>query len=235
MIGQVFPQAVWTFQIMGAAVVITDTVVTTWAIILFLALLSFALTRNLSVLQPSKTQLFAERVVIAIKNTLVTSVKIPVWTLVPFIGTLWIFIGVMNLVSLIPHLHNPTRDLSTTAALATIAFFSIHYYGIRFGGLKNYLKRYIEPSVFLLPFNLFGDVSRIFAMAIRLFGNMLSWELIIAILIVLAGFLVPVPIILLSIVGDLLHAFLFGLLTYIFIIGGMQAEEITSTQENNHG
>jgi F-type H+-transporting ATPase subunit a len=234
MINQVFPEIVWRLEILGLDVAISDTVVTTWIIILFLTLLSFALTRSLSVLHPTRRQLFAERIVLAIKNSLEASAGIPAWTLVPLIGTLWIFIGAMNLVSLIPYLHNPTRDLSTTAALAAITFFSIHYYGIRFGGVRRYLKRYIEPSVFLLPFNLFSDFSRIFAMAIRLFGNMLSWELIIAILIVLAGFLVPVPIILLSIVGDLLHAYLFGLLSYIFIIGGIEAEHITA-QEEQHG
>ena len=235
MINQVFPEVVLTFEIMGMEVLLTDTVVTTWGIMMVLALLSFFITKNLSVSNPSKAQLFAERVVIAIRDTLQTSVRITPWALVPFIGTIWIFVGFMNLVSLIPYFHNPTRDLSTTAALAVITFFSIHYYGIRFGGLRNYLKRYVEPSVFLLPFNLFGDFSRIFAMAIRLFGNMLSWELIIAILIALAGLLVPVPLILLSIVGDLLHAYLFGLLTYIFIIGGIQAEHIESPQENRHG
>ncbi len=232
---QIFSEVVWKFETMGFEISITDTVLTTWEIIIFLALISFFITRKLSVSHPTKMQLFAERIVIAIKNTLENSIVIPVWALIPFIGTLWIFIGIMNLISLIPYFHNPTRDLSTTAALATITFFSIHYYGIRFSGLRMYLKRYIEPSVFLLPFNIFSDFSRIFAMAIRLFGNMLSWEMIIAILIILAGFLVPIPMILLSIVGDLLHAYLFGLLTYIFIIGGIQAEQINLSQEKKHG
>lgn len=232
---QIFSEIVWKFEAIGLDISITETVVTTWVIILLLALISFFITRNLSVSHPTKMQLFAERIVIAIKNTLENSTIISAWTLVPFIGTLWIFIGLMNLISLVPYFHNPTRDLSTTAALAAITFFSIHYYGIKFVGLRNYLKRYIEPSVFLLPFNLFSDFSRIFAMAMRLFGNMLSWEMIIAILIVLAGFLVPIPMILLSIVGDLLHAYLFGLLTYIFIIGGIQAEQTKSTQEKKYG
>ncbi|MEJ2468406.1 MAG: F0F1 ATP synthase subunit A [Campylobacterales bacterium] len=234
MTGQVFPEAVWTFRAAGLDIVITDTVVTTWVVILFLAFASFLLTRRLSVLNPTKAQLLAERIVLAVKNSVDTSDAIPPWTLVPLIGTLWIYIGVMNLVSVVPYFHNPTRDLSTTAALAAIAFASIHYYGIRFAGIRRYLKRYVSPSFLLLPFNLFSDVSRIFAMAIRLFGNMLSWELIIAILIALAGFLVPVPIMLLSIVGDLLHAYLFGLLTYIFIIGGLAAEQ-HSTEKEHHG
>ncbi len=231
----VFPETVWEIEIMDFNVVLTDTVVTTWVVMLFLAVFSYFISRKLTVSQPTKLQLFAERIIVAIKDTLENSAVIPVWSLVPFIGTLWIFIGVMNLISLIPYFHNPTRDLSTTAALSVIVFFSIHYYGIRFGGLKNYLQRYIEPSVFLLPFNIFSDFSRIFAMAIRLFGNMLSWEMIIAILIVLAGFLVPVPMMILSIVGDLLHAYLFGLLAYIFIVGGLQAEERTLSQEKKHG
>lgn len=234
MTGQVFPEAVWTFQAAGLDVVITDTVVTTWGVMFFLALCSFVITLRLSVLNPSKTQLLAERIVLAIKNSVDSTGAIPSWTLVPLIGTMWIFIGVMNLVSLVPYFHNPTRDLSTTAALAAIAFCSIHYYGIRFAGVRRYLKRYVSPSFLLLPFNLFSDFSRIFAMAIRLFGNMLSWELILAILIALAGFLVPVPIMLLSIVGDLLHAYLFGLLTYIFIVGGLAAENIT-TEKGYHG
>jgi F-type H+-transporting ATPase subunit a len=234
MIGQVFPEAVWSIDLFGAKVTIADTVVTTWGLILVLALLSYLLNRRLSLWHPTKTQLFAERVVLAIERSVAGTVAIPPRTLVPLIGTMWIFIGTMNLVSVVPYLHNPTRDLGTTAALALIAFGAIHYYGIRFAGLRRYLRHYVQPSALLLPFNLFSDVSRIFAMAIRLFGNMLSWELIIAILIALAGFLVPVPIMLLSIVGDLLHAYLFGLLTYIFIIGGIEAEQ-TTLQEHHHG
>ncbi|MDX1807992.1 MAG: F0F1 ATP synthase subunit A [Sulfurospirillaceae bacterium] len=231
MIENVFPTVKFEIKAAGLTIPVSDTVITTWIIIAILAILSFVISRRLSILNPSKTQLFSEKIVMAIKETLEGSANISGWILVPFIGTIWIYVGFMNLISLIPYFHNPTRDLSTTAALSTIAFFSIHYYGIKFNGFKRYVKKYIEPSVFLLPFNLFADISRIFAMAIRLFGNMLSWEMIVAILIALVGFLVPVPMILLSIVGDVLHAFLFGLLTYIFIIGGIRAENLNSTEE----
>lgn len=235
MIENVFPEIVSELKVASLVIPITDTVVTTWIIILILAVISYLTTRRLSISQPSKIQIFAERIVIAIEQTLENSVNISAWVLVPFIGTIWIYVGFMNLISLIPYFHNPTRDLSTTAALSVIVFFSIHYYGIKFSGFSGYFKKYIEPSIFLLPFNLFADVSRIFAMAIRLFGNMLSWEMIVAILIALVGFLVPVPMILLSIVGDVLHAFLFGLLTYIFIIAGIQLEELKSTKEKKNG
>ena len=229
MIENVFSEVLFELKIATLTIPVTDTVVTSWVIIAVLALISYLVSRKLSISEPSKMQLFAEKIVIAIKETLEISEAVPAWTLVPLIGTIWIYIGFMNLISIIPYFHNPTRDLSTTAALSVIAFFSIHYYGIKFNGFRGYLKKYIEPSVFLLPFNLFTDVSRIFAMAIRLFGNMLSWEMIIAILLALVGFLVPVPMMLLSIVGDVLHAFLFGLLTYVFIIGGIQAEKLEST------
>jgi len=229
MIENVFPEVLFELKVATLTIPVTDTVVTSWVIIAALALISYFISRRLSISNPSKIQLFGEKIVIAIKETLETSATVPAWTLVPLIGTIWIYIGFMNLISIIPYFHNPTRDLSTTAALSVIAFFSIHYYGIKFSGFRGYIKRYIEPSVLLLPFNLFADISRIFAMAIRLFGNMLSWEMIVAILIALVGFLVPVPMILLSIVGDVLHAFLFGLLTYVFIIGGIQAEKLEST------
>jgi F-type H+-transporting ATPase subunit a len=230
-IENVFPEVAFELKIATLTIPITDTVITTWIIIAVLAVISYLITRKLSISNPSKRQLFAEKIVLAIEQTLKTSSNISSWTLVPLIGTIWIYVGFMNLISIIPYFHNPTRDLSTTAALSVIAFFSIHYYGIKFSGFRGYIKKYIEPSIFLLPFNLFADISRIFAMAIRLFGNMLSWEMIIAILIVLVGFLVPVPMILLSIVGDVLHAYLFGLLTYIFIIGGIQSEKLELKKE----
>lgn len=235
MIENIFPTVGFEIKTGLLTIPVTDTVITTWIIIAVLALFSFVTSRRLSISNPSNLQLFSEKIVMAIKETLEGSLNISAWTLVPFIGTLWIYVGLMNLISLIPYFHNPTRDLSTTVALSVIVFFSIHYYGIRFSGFKVYIKKYIEPSIFLLPLNLFTDISRIFAMAIRLFGNMLSWEMIVAILIALVGFLVPVPMILLSIVGDVLHAFLFGLLAYIFIIGGIQAKKLESTKEEING
>lgn len=235
MIENIFPTVGFEIKTALFTIPVTDSVITTWVIIALLAAFSFVVSQRLSISNPSKMQLFSEKIVMAIKETMEGSLSIFAWTLVPFIGTIWIYVGLMNLISLIPYFHNPTRDLSTTAALSVIVFFSIHYYGIRFSGFKAYIKRFIEPSVFLLPFNLFADISRIFAMAIRLFGNMLSWEMIVAILIALVGFLVPVPMILLSIVGDILHAFLFGLLAYIFIISGIQAEKIESIKEKKNG
>jgi len=218
------PQTVFEIKVFDIVIPVTDVVVTSWGVIAFLTLFLIVFNRKLSILKPSKTQIFLESVVVAIYNAIESVFKKDPWALVPFIGTIWIYVGFLNLVDLIPYLHNPTRDLSVTSALALVVFFSIHYYGIRYSGLKNYLKKYIKPVFILLPLNIFGDISRIFAMAIRLFGNMLSWELIVAILVLLAGFIVPVPMILLSIVGDVIQAYLFGMLSFIFIMGGIEVE-----------
>ncbi len=204
---------------------ITEALITSWAVIVVISILSMILTRRLSLWQPGKMQIILESIVEAIAETIEKTLNANPWPFVPLIGGLWIYIGFMNLVNLLPGLHNPTRDLATTTALAFVSFMSVHYYGIKYHGLIRYLKHYLEPVFILAPFNLFGELSRSAAMAVRLFGNMLSWEMMVAILLVLAGFLVPVPIIILSIVGDLIQAYLFGALTLVFIAGSIQTIE----------
>ncbi|RMG68494.1 MAG: F0F1 ATP synthase subunit A [Nitrospirae bacterium] len=215
---------------------ITEVILTSWAVIAVLCLFSVLITRRLSLWQPGKLQVVVESIVEAIAETIEKTLNANPWPFVPLVGGLWIYIGFMNLVNLLPGLHNPTRDLATTTALAFVSFMSVHYYGIKHHGLSGYLKHYLEPVFILAPFNLFGELSRSAAMAVRLFGNMLSWEMIVAILLVLAGFLVPVPIIILSLVGDLIQAYLFGALTLVFIAGSIQTIEhkgfvITETEQ----
>ena len=128
MIENIFPEIVFELKLGVINILVTDTVVTSWVIIAVLTLISYFISKGLSISNPSKIQLFAEKIVVAIEDTLKSSTNISAWTLVPFIGTIWIYVGFMNLISIIPYFHNPTRDLSTTAALSVIAFFSIHYY-----------------------------------------------------------------------------------------------------------
>ncbi len=216
---------------------VTEVVITSWGVIVFIAVISLVLTRGLRLWSPRKHQVVLEAVVEAVSNTIRTTVNADPWPFVPLIGGMWIYIGLLNLVNIIPGLHNPTRDLSTTSAFAAISFMAVHYYGIKHNGLRNYLKHYIEPVFILAPFNIFAELSRSLAMAIRLFGNMLSWEMIVAILLLLAGLLVPVPLILLSIVGDLIQAYLFGALTLVFIAGSIQTIEKSGfvvTDKNNN-
>jgi len=228
----IFSKVIFSF----GPVQITEALITSWAVIAVISILSMMFTRRLSLWRPGKMQIVIESIVEAIAETIEKTINAPPWPFVPLIGGLWIYIGFMNLVNLLPGLHNPTRDLATTTALAFVSFMSVHYYGIKHNGLLRYMKHYFEPVFILAPFNLFGELSRSAAMAVRLFGNMLSWEMMVAILLVLAGFLVPVPIIILSLVGDLIQAYLFGALTLVFIAGSIQTIEqkgfvITETEQ----
>ncbi|HJK94728.1 MAG TPA: F0F1 ATP synthase subunit A [Polyangiaceae bacterium LLY-WYZ-15_(1-7)] len=135
--------------------------------------------------------------------------------LVPLVLTLWAFILSANLVGLLPLVSSPTRDLSITTALALISFFAGHVFAFRQQGWR-YLKHYLKPNPLMLPFNIIGELSRTLALALRLFGNILSGELIAAILLYVAGLLLPVPLMLLSVLTAVVQAYIFGVLTLVF-------------------
>ncbi|MCA9629945.1 MAG: F0F1 ATP synthase subunit A [Myxococcales bacterium] len=159
-----------------------------------------------------------------LERSIVETTNTDVRALVPLVLTLWLFIGAANLVGLLPGLASPTRDLSLAAALAVISFGAGHVYALRQRGL-GYLKRYIEPSPFLLPFNVIGEVSRTLALALRLFGNMLSGALVSAIFLYLAGLLIPVPLMLLSALTAVVQAYIFGVLTLVFAASSLESAE----------
>lgn len=143
----------------------------------------------------------------------------------PFVATLWLYLLCANLVGLIPGLSSPTRDLSITSALAITVFVAVHVYGIRAAGLKNYLRHYLKPSPILLPFHLISELTRTLALAIRLFGNMMSLEMAALLVLIVAGFLVPVPLLVLHVVEALVQAYIFGMLALIYISTALDAQE----------
>ncbi|MCA9608977.1 MAG: F0F1 ATP synthase subunit A [Myxococcales bacterium] len=160
----------------------------------------------------------------ALERSIVETVAVDVRPLVPLVLTLWCFLVVCNLAGLIPGVSTPTRDLSITVALAGISFFAGHANALRVQGLR-YLRRYVEPSPLLLPFNLVGEASRTLALALRLFGNMLSGHLVVAIVVYLAGFLLPVPLMLLSVLTSVVQAYIFGVLTLVFAASSLSVVE----------
>jgi F-type H+-transporting ATPase subunit a len=141
----------------------------------------------------------------------------------PFIATLWIFLVVANLVGLVPGLHSPTADLSVTAALAVLVFSSVHWFAIRSLGLKAHLRHYLAPSPILLPFHLISEITRTLALAIRLFGNIMSLEMAALLVLLVAGFLVPIPLLMLHIIEALVQAYIFGTLALLYIGSGLEA------------
>jgi len=146
--------------------------------------------------------------------------------IMPFIGTLWLYLVIANLSGLLPGAHSPTRDLSATAALAFLVFLSTHWYGIRIQGMKNYLHHYLVPSPILLPFHLISEITRTVALAVRLFGNIMSLEMAAMLILLVAGFLAPVPILMLHIIEALVQAYIFGMLALIYVAGGIQSQQL---------
>jgi len=206
-------------------VAITGTVVTTWVIMALLWLLAWLVTRRLSI-EPGPIQTAVEGIVSAIEDAVSAVEPRYAEQIMPLIGSLWVFLVVANLSGLIPGVHAPTRDLSATAALAIIVFFSAHWFGIRIQGLKSHLRHYLAPSAILLPFHLISEITRTIALAVRLFGNMMSLEMAALLILLVAGFLAPVPIQMLHIVEALVQAYIFGMLALIYVVGGIQSQQI---------
>lgn len=201
---------------------ISDTVVTTWGIMLCFALAAWLLRQHLRD-DPSRLQSAAEGVVATIEAAVGEVLPAQaVRTVLPFVATLWLFVLVANLAGLIPGLHAPTRDLSATAALAVLVFVSTHWFGIRAKGLRVYLRHYAEPSVILLPFHIISEFTRALALAIRLFGNIMSLELAALLVLLIAGFLVPVPLLMLHVIEAVVQAYIFGMLALIYIAGAIE-------------
>lgn len=204
---------------------ITDTVITTWGIMALLGLSSWLLGRRLQS-TPGNVQTLAEGIVTAAEAAVKQLLPNYYQPVTPFILALWIFLVLANLLGLVPGLDSPTRDLSLTAGLALLVFLSVHWFGIRSQGLKQYIKHYLTPSPILLPFHVISEISRTVALAVRLFGNMISLELVAVLLLLLAGFLVPVPILMLHIVEALVQAYIFGMLALVYIAGAIQSQQL---------
>lgn len=205
-------------------IAVTETVITTWSIMLALFLAAWLSTRRLA-LEPGPWQAALEGVVAAIEDAVATVLPEHGARVLPFVATLWLFITAANLAGVIPGLRGPTDDLSLTAALAILVFLSVHWYGIRIHGLRNYLRHYLEPNPILLPFHIISEISRTVALAVRLFGNIFSLELAALLVLLVAGFLAPVPVLMLHVVEALVQAYIFGMLALIYIAGGIQSLE----------
>ena len=205
---------------------ITRTVITTFVLVVLIAAGARVATRRLTVEHPGPLQSALEGMVQAIDAAIAAVLPAHARLLLPFVGTLWIFVAAANLIGLIPGAHAPTGDLSTTAALALVVFCSVHWYGIRAAGLTSYLRHYLAPSPLLLPFHLLGELSRTLALAVRLFGNIMSLEMAALLILLVAGLLVPVPVLMLHVVEALVQAYIFGMLALIYIAGGLQAQAV---------
>jgi F-type H+-transporting ATPase subunit a len=217
-------------QIVGhlGPVPITRAVVTTWALLAALALVCIIATRRLSS-RPGRWQTLLEVVIVWIEGQIRDVIRREPGRFLPLLGTLLVFLLVANLSSLIPGVTPPTARIETAAALVLIVFVAIRWYGIREIGLWRHLKSYAQPHPIALPLNIIGEITRTFALMIRLFGNVMSGHFLVVVIVALAGFLVPIPLMVLGAIIGVLQAYIFFILAAVFIGAGLGAVEQTSS------
>lgn len=202
------------------------TIVYTWLVMALLFLVSWLVTRRLTTDEhlPRWQNILESTVLGMIGQIREVSEKNPE-RLLTFLGSLFLFIALSNLLSVVPGFHPPTGSLSTTTALALCVFVAVPVYGISQTGPKNYLSNYVRPTPLMLPFNLMGEVSRTLALAVRLFGNVMSGTMVAAILLAIAPILFPVLMQLLGLLTGLVQAYIFAMLAAVYIAAGLEVHE----------
>lgn len=213
-------------------VLLNQTLVVTWLLSFLLISLAVVYTRKLN-LRPGLVQSAIEGIVETILEAIRAVVPEKADMIFPFLATLWIFLVAANLAGIVPGLKSPTADLSTTSALATMVFLSVHWFGIRSEGVRSYLKHYLSPTPLMLPFHIVSEITRTIALAVRLFGNMMSLQMAALMLLCVAGLLVPVPILMLHIVEALVQAYIFGMLALIYIASGIESQRHRKEVKSN--
>ena len=219
------PDAIVVTQIGPLAVNLT--LVYTWVVIVLMAVGSWLVTRRLSSdLRLSRWQNLLEVVVLGICDQIHEVTRKDPRRFLPFVGTLFLFIAVANLLAVVPGFHPPTGSLSTTTALALSVFVAVPVYGIAQQGLVGYLKHFLQPSVFMLPFNILAELTHTLSLAVRLFGNMMSEALIGAVLLAIVPFFLPVAMNLLGLLTGLVQAYVFSVLAMLYIASAMEAHPV---------
>ncbi len=212
-------------------ITINLTIVTTWALMLVIVLAAALVTRKLKTdIHISRWQCFLEMIVTGINEQIKEVGLNNPEHYIGFIGTLFLFIGVSNICIIFPGYTPPTASLSTTTALALSVFIAVPFFGISKSGLKGYLKSYLQPTIIMLPFNLISEVSRTLALAVRLFGNIMSGGMIVAILLSISPFIFPIIMSALGLLTGTVQAYIFSILATVYITAAVHdSKKITKT------
>jgi F-type H+-transporting ATPase subunit a len=207
------------------------TILFTWVVMGIIVFVSWMVTRRLSSgEQLSRWQNLLEILVKGMQDQIREISHQETRIYLPFVGTLFLFIAVSNLLSVVPGYVPPTASLSTTASLAICVFVAVPLYGILRRGPLSYIKDYIKPTVFMLPFNIMGEISRTLALAVRLFGNMMSGAKIGAILLAITPLIFPIVMHALGLLTGLIQAYIFSVLAMVYIASATRAQEETETK-----
>lgn len=218
------------------SVVFNVTIVTTWIAMAVLAVGAWWMTRRLSVdSHVSRGQHVLEVLVLGMQQQIREISRQEPGNYLPFVGTLFLYVAMANLLSLVPGYVPPTASLSTTAALATCVFVAVPIFGIGHQGVMSYLRQYTQPSVFMLPFNIIGEFSRTLALAVRLYGNMMSGTVIAAILLGFVPLFVPIIMQLFGLLTGMIQAYIFAILAMVYIASATQAHDEGTSQTSRTG
>jgi F-type H+-transporting ATPase subunit a len=206
--------------------VLNSTIVTTWALMLVMTVGAMLITRRLATEgHISRWQGFLEIVVTAIQKQIKEVGLHHPEKYLGFIGTLFLFIAVSNLCAILPGYEPPTGSLSTTSALAISVFVAVQLFGIEEQGVGGYLKSYLKPTFIMLPFNIISELSRTFALAIRLFGNIMSGTMIVGILLTITPLIFPLFMNLLGLLTGMVQAYIFSILATVYIAAATRTRE----------
>lgn len=217
-------------------VVLNSTILNTWIVMAILVIGSWLATRRLTS-QPSSSrwQSLLEIIVLAINKQIREVSRQNPTPYISFIGTVFLFLATATLLSIIPVFLSPTASLSTTAALATCVFFAVPLFGIQSQGVREYLAQYTRPSILMLPFNIIGELSRTLALAVRLYGNMMSGAVIAVILLSFVPLVVPVVMQLFGLLTGMIQAYIFAILAMVYIASATQAHQPQLPSETRSG
>jgi F-type H+-transporting ATPase subunit a len=205
---------------------LNGTIVFTWGLMLVLTVGSKLVTRRLSMdLKRSPWQNLLEIIVTGIEKQIEDVGLRHPEKYIGFLGTLFLFIALASLCTVIPGYEPPTGSLSTTAALALCVLVAVPMFGIEEQGVGNYLKSYAEPTVIMLPFNIISELSRTLALAVRLFGNMMSGTMILAILLTITPFIFPIAMSALGLLTGMVQAYIFSILAAVYIASATRARK----------
>ncbi len=212
---------------------VNATVAFTWAVMALMLVLSWLVTRKLTASTDlSRGQNLLEALVTGMRDQIREITQDDAWPYLPFVGTLFLFIAVSNVLAIVPGFQAPTGSLSTTSALALCVFIAVPYFGTREQGAGGYFRHYVEPTPLMLPFNLIGEVSRTLALAVRLFGNIMSGSMIVAILLALAPLFFPVIMNALGLLTGLVQAYIFAVLAMVYIASATRRRREREHAEN---
>ncbi len=215
--------------------VLNATILFTWCLMLVLVVGSKLITRKLSTdMHRSRWQNLLEIVVTGIVQQIEEAGLAEPRKYLGFLGTLFLFIAAASLATMIPGYEPPTASLSTTTALALCVFVAVPFLGIRNQGIRNYLKTFVKPTFIMLPFNIISELSRTLALAVRLFGNMMSGAMIIAILLTITPFIFPLVMTLLGLLTGMVQAYIFSILATVYIAAATRIPQTAPTPEARH-